>query len=282
MNYSWKPDEFITGDNIESLGDFIFDIENYITGDHGRQKVRKTEQEIIDEQIDIINKQKISLLYCYGHDIKRLRDNIDKINISFNLITHNSDIGILPEYYSLADNNKVLKWFGQNNYIHHDKTISLPIGIARKKYPHGNTSLLATVSQNTIKKTLVYKNFSVETNLYERRVVDKITNDNGIPMHPRVDHCEYLKKISEAAFVISPPGNGIDCHRIWECLYLKTVPVVQRHIAFKQFEHLPILFIDSWEEVTLPMLETKIKMLDCFDSKLEDLSFEWWRKQICE
>ena len=280
MNYYWKEEEFITGDKIESIGEFIFDIDNFLTGDHGRIKTSKTEQELINEQITIINTQKPSIIHCYGHDTHRLLKNINNINHQFKLITHNSDIGIFKEYEPLANDNRILKWYGQNNYINHPKTVSLPIAIARKKYPHGNTALLSMFSKNTIKKNLVYKNFSIETNLHERTVVNDITTKNGITMSQHCNHTEYLKNISESIFVISPPGNGVDCHRIWECLYLKTIPVVQAHITFKQFEHLPILFINSWDEVTLPMLNSKIEMLNCFANKLTELSFEHLKKNI--
>ena len=33
---------------------------------------------------------------------------------------------------------------------------------------------------------------------------------------------DYRKVLSNSYFVISPPGNGIDCHRTWEALIHKT------------------------------------------------------------
>jgi len=280
MNYYWEESEFLTGDNIESLGDYIFDIGNYIDGDHGRTKTSKTEQELIEEQINYINYYKPLIIYCYGHDTHRLLKNIDKIKYRFKLITHNSDIGILEEYKALADNDKIIKWFGQNNYIKHPKTVSLPIAIARKKYTHGNTNLLSNVSKNIEKTNICYKNFTIETNLNLRNYVNEITTKNGIIMAPRCNHAEYLNNISKSIFVISPPGNGIDCHRIWECLYLKTIPVVQYHIAFEQFKDLPILFINNWSDVTYDILKTKISMLDFFSDKKDKLSFNYWKDLI--
>jgi len=280
MNYYWEEQEIITGDNLESLSDCIFDIGNYINGDHGRQKTVKREQDLIDEQIANINFLKPKTLYCYGHDIERLSYNIDKIQLPFTLITHNSDIGIKEEYKPLADNKKIIKWFGQNNSLIHSKTISLPIGIARKKYSHGNTALLSLLSKNYKKKNLVYKNFSIDTNINERSIINQITTQNGIYMSDKCDQYQYLQNISEAVFVISPPGNGIDCHRIWECLYLKSIPIVQYHHTFEQFKHLPILFIDSWNDVTRDYLIDQLHLTTKIADKNELLNFNYWKKLI--
>ena len=51
--------------------------------------------------------------------------------------------------------------------------------------------------------------------------------------------------------MISPIGNAIDCHRSWEILYLKRVPVMKRHAYFeKLFKGFPVLFVDNYDEIT--------------------------------
>jgi len=279
-NYYWNPDEFITGDNLEKLGDFLFDIGNYLYGDHGRPKTFYTEKQLIDEQVQKINDLKPRIIYVYGHDTARFLTQLDNIHHEFVLITHNSDLGILDEYSCFVDNKKIIKWFGQNNYIDHPKVVSLPIGIARAKYPHGNVQLLSEKSKLQEKNYLVYKNFSIETNLFERTEIDKITRANGIGMSPSVPHENYLDTVARTVFTISPPGNGVDCHRIWESLYLKTVPVVKRHRVLKQFEDLPILFVDSWNDVTVDFLRNNVKYINGLSTKLEKLHFSYWQNLI--
>ena len=173
----------------------------------------------------------------------------------FDLITHNSDIGIDKRHFPYS--KKIKNWYGQNNHIG-DNAITLPIGIARKKYDHGDTKLLSKLSENSFKDILVYKNFSIDTNTEERSKVDEITTKNGIKMSPCKSQEDYLNFISRSVFCISPPGNGIDCHRIWECLYLKCIPIVKYHHAFEQFKDLPILFINDWNDVTTKFLKTKL------------------------
>jgi len=279
-DYYWHPEEFITGDNIEKLGDFVFDIDNYLIGDHGRPRTSKTEKNLIDEQIQKINDLKPRVIYTPGHDTSRFISRLDSIHHEFVLVTHNSDLGVLDEYSRFVDNKKIIKWFGQNNHLDHPKVITLPIGIAREEYPHGDVKLLSEKSKVQEKTHLVYKNFSISTNWQERTEADKITKSNGIDMSPSVPHEKYFDALAEAVFTISPCGNGVDCYRIWESLYLKTIPVVLRHKALKQFEDLPILFVNSWNEVTIDFLINNVKRVTGLSGKHEKLHYGYWQKLI--
>jgi len=63
--------------------------------------------------------------------------------------------------------------------------------------------------------------------------------------------------------MICPIGNAIDCHRNWEVLYMKRVPVMKKN---KYLEHLfndfPVLFVESYEDITEELL---IKNNDLFE-----------------
>ena len=60
----------------------------------------------------------------------------------------------------------------------------------------------------------------------------------------------------EYGFVLCPPGNGIDTHRTWEALALRSIPIVIRssRLADRLYEGLPVVLVDSFREVTLPNL----------------------------
>ena len=60
---------------------------------------------------------------------------------------------------------------------------------------------------------------------------------------------EYRDVLKQTCFVISPPGNGPDCHRTWEALYMGAVPVVLRqHLAQSLYQEMPILVVERYEE----------------------------------
>lgn len=60
---------------------------------------------------------------------------------------------------------------------------------------------------------------------------------------------EYRDVLKQTCFVISPPGNGPDCHRTWEAIYMGAVPVVlKEHLGRSLWEGMPILAVDSYQD----------------------------------
>ena len=60
---------------------------------------------------------------------------------------------------------------------------------------------------------------------------------------------------SRYAFVISPHGIGLDCHRTWEALALGCIPVMRHSPLDPLYEGLPVALIDDWAEVTPAFME---------------------------
>jgi hypothetical protein len=196
------------------------------------------------------------------------------------LLSHNSDHGVDNNYLKFLESDKISKWFCQNRLINHPKLFSFPIGIANSQWEHGNQKLFKSiVNKNLPKEFLVYKNFDIGTNSYERNLCHAVTQRNGIPMSSKTTIPEYWDMLAKSAFVISPPGGGIDCHRIWEALYFKTIPIVQSHVSFSQFEHLPILFIDKWEDVTVARLRKEARALN-INWDIKELKLDYWKSSI--
>jgi hypothetical protein len=187
-------------------------------------------------------------------------------------------MGICEEHRSYLNDDKVIHWFSQNAYIDHPKLTALPIGLGNQQYPHGNLNLLKTIIESrNVKRNLVFKNFSVDTNFSERNMVNQITFKNGFVMLPSMPQEYYFKILSESFFSISPPGNGIDCHRIWESLYLNTIPIVQNHTGLNQFKNLPILFIDRWEDITEEFLRKTLDNIKIDNDYIKELDINYWK-----
>jgi len=196
------------------------------------------------------------------------------------LLSHNSDHGVDNNYLNFLENNKINKWFCQNRLIDHPKLFSFPIGIANSQWEHGNQKLFKSiVDKNIPKEFLVYKNFDIGTNAYERNLCHAVTERNGIPMSSKTTIPAYWDMLAKSAFIISPPGGGVDCHRIWEALYLKTIPIVKYDECFSQFKHLPIFFIERWEDVTVSLLREKARSLDV-NWNIKELDLDHWKKSI--
>lgn len=60
-------------------------------------------------------------------------------------------------------------------------------------------------------------------------------------------------------FWISPRGNGIDCHRTWEALYLDVIPIVWNNSLTVLYEDLPMLVINDHRVLTRAFLEKQLR-----------------------
>lgn len=98
---------------------------------------------------------------------------------------------------------------------------------------------------------------------------------------PRIDTWKHM---TEYAFVLSPFGNGMDCHRTWEALLCGCIPIVRASVFNELFDELPVLIVDKWEDVTLQLLkqtvyEFKLKhQQNAFQYERLHLSYytKWW------
>jgi len=80
-------------------------------------------------------------------------------------------------------------------------------------------------------------------------------------------------------FVLSPRGNGLDCHRTWEVLMMRRVPILKREGQLEQlYENLPVLFVDDWSDIDSIDLEKVFKEF-AFENQ-EYLYFDFWKKKI--
>jgi len=94
------------------------------------------------------------------------------------------------------------------------------------------------------------------------RFMDRVSAIRTIPPNLIQEQTKFIPRIDtwknmlECAFVLSPFGNGMDCHRTWEALLCGCIPIVRSYVFRDLFEGLPVLMVDTWEEVTLARLKS--------------------------
>ena len=91
---------------------------------------------------------------------------------------------------------------------------------------------------------------------------DPAINIEKRPMVSNVKACEgrhelekYLIELQHYKFVLSPTGNGPDAHRTWEALQMGCIPVLLSGPFDELYSGLPVLILDSWDELTPKALE---------------------------
>jgi hypothetical protein len=244
----------------------IFDIENNNSFPFSKEELDKI-------KIVFIYTDLIHLFFC--------KHFIDQFTNPIVIITHNSDFCIDYNMIHYINHPKVKHWFAQNLLIRHFKTTPIPIGIANSMWNHGNLDLIRDISKMNLKKdNLLYFNFNVLTNPSVRTPIKNILLKNGFNEKSNLTQKDYLMDITKSHFVACPDGNGIDSHRIWETLYLNSIPIVQNNFFNSQWEDLPLLKIDDWNMITDEYLQKELKNIFKIKYNFNQLNFKYWENVI--
>lgn len=72
------------------------------------------------------------------------------------------------------------------------------------------------------------------------------------------DPIQYFSKLRHYKFVISPEGNGVDCHRHYEALMAGCIPIVEHNDDIKKkYGNVPILYTHDYSEINHEYLVKK-------------------------
>lgn len=226
--------------------------EPYLSGD----TFRKIAIHVFEKSIDKARPTAIfnhgDIIFCETHLLEKFqRYVLPYINCKFVLISQNSDMNVSNEFLSLLNSKYLCHWFAQNNILKHHKITTIPIGLENAWLNHnGRVSAYASLRKKNIKKVpRILYGFNTQTNLLKRAAALQVLTEIRISDQVYVNPSKYRKILSRYMFVASPEGNGVDCHRTWEALYLDVVPIVIRSEFYNSLPNFPGLLLNSWGEL---------------------------------
>lgn len=230
------------------------------------------------------------VFYCNTYEVDNFFKNPPKKE--FVLVSHNAD-EIITYNGRPRDANvnliprNLVKWFGQNVNVIHPKIESLPIGLENSMYFVEIKKLdkIKNKLNNEKKiKNLVYMNHTIANYVQDRLEPYKLfTNKSwckSVMGTNGYNFDEYLDDIYNHEFVISPRGNGIDTHRLWESLYLGTIPIEKRNLNNRFYDDLPICFVDNWSDINEEFLNKELIRIKNKKWNLDKLNFWYWKERI--
>jgi hypothetical protein len=243
--------EIITGEKLQNLA-------NIYLGEQSDFNYNPRIRSQVSKQLLLSNipnpYQNPSIIFCYADRINDISKIISNFQNPFSLISHNSDNNITetPEILTILNSPQLLKWYSQNICFRHPKLEIAPIGLANSMWPHGDLSLFNNTQfiRSMIKLNRIFFNFNIHTNPKIRQpcfdILSKI-----LSFLPNISPNDNLIRLSTYEFCISPEGNGSDCHRLWEALYLKVVPIVLRTPFTETLlrNKIPLVVLEKWEDL---------------------------------
>ena len=184
----------------------------------------------------------------------KLYDKLSEFKNPFRLVLHNSDDEFGEKQLKYLDIPNCKKIYTQNMNVKHPQVEPLPIGMANSCWDWGDSKIMdEVINEGYIDSNpfFIYANFNKGDGLrYERRKdCYDILSENGIIMQESTDYKSYLQELKKHKFCLSPEGNGIDCYRTWEALYMRTIPICKRSVMVEEFaKTFPIYIVDDWKD----------------------------------
>lgn len=251
-----------------------------------------------DDLINKIENKDISNKTVYFHVdfIKTLNHNLHLLKYPFILVSGSGDntnptdlFDNYNDFLNFINNEKIIKWYSQNCIIEHPKIVKIPIGLdyhtlclnsnywGDKKTPVEQEAELITISDNSSKfwerQIKCYSNFhfadyGLKFGYSRKEVINIIPADLVYYEQEKITRLETWRNQINYAFVISPHGNGLDCHRTWEALILGCIPIVKKSLIDILYEGLPVLIVNEWTDITYELLKQTIE-------KFKDQSFNY-------
>lgn len=265
---SLSSEPYLSGDTFRALSNHVLDVRSSINP-----------STVCFADIVFVSLTHVSFFFKEIHP---------KIREKYTLVTHNGDLTITSAHIRYLD-AKIICWFSQNVDVAHKKVLPIPIGLENLSYyNHGIPKKFSdiTYTPTAQKKPRILYGFSTSTNPKIREKAKKALSQlkTSDEIGSRLISPDYMKVLETYMFVASPPGNGLDCHRTWEALYVKTVPIVLRSVSMEYFakQGLPIYIIDSWSKLN-SLSESDLRHIYMTKIKLFQspaLWFDFWKNKI--
>lgn len=250
------------------------------------------------------------LVYVCTSQLPAFVDRIlPEVDSPFVLVTGDSDLAApgeasqrwrMPERSSglLAD-QRLIHWFAQNCDRRHSLLTPLPIGLdyhtlskqdrpcpwGPSQTPEEQDTELGRVREAL--PPLEDRPLSCLVNFHFSLFGDRIAclramcGKTFVRLQPRyLPRREVWQTHGECSFVLSPVGNGMDCHRTWEALALNTIPIVRSSPLDPLFEDLPVMIVDDWRAIDEEALRDFKRRVLSRQWRLDKLHIDYWRGHL--
>jgi len=254
----------------------------------------------------ITNHKSGTIIYICNSAISDFLFYLPNINYKFILVSGDSDTTVPCEIFAnkndfnkFINSEKLIHWFSQNCVIDHPKVTKIPIGLdyhtlSEKNYKWGEKNSpikqeddLISVKNMSLpfweRELKCYSNFHFHFYKYgqdRKDAIEQIPKKMVFYEETEIPRMESWKKQAKYSFVISPHGNGLDCHRTWEALVIGCIPIVKTSEINNLYDELPVLIVTEWSDVTFELLSKTIESFKHKKFNYNKLTLQYWVQKI--
>lgn len=227
-------EDIITGEKLQSIADIV--IGNQESLSYNPNNVHYSKKMINMNDIDDLDEY--TILFVFTHNLEEFYHKFGNQLENKIIISHNSD-------HEIKEVKNIKYHYAQNCLIQHDQLCPLPIGLQNDQW--FDHRLVHDVFQERVTKSKhIYFYFDIHTQISRVDCYEKLKDklEWNIPRNKN----DYYVELAKHKYAICPRGNGLDTHRLWECLYLNVIPIVIKR-DFININNLPIIVLNDWSEI---------------------------------
>jgi len=224
-----------------------------------------------------------------------------KLKVPYFLFTGRSDVQIDAELAAHVLRPNLIRWYAVNVNLAetHPKIVHVPLGLDNANWnsegnPQTDVSLFFDVNRDDVEvEKDILISFQRHTNTHQRnrcydyfkKHLKKRCTFREYKNKNRTERDflrEYYVEIRRHKFNVCPPGAGFDCHRIWQTLILGSFPIVKNSWAWREFQDLPIWYVEKFTDVTKKAIDEKyeeiVDNLKAGKYNLDKINFDYWKR----
>ena len=248
--------------------------------------ISSTLKEFVNIILPILEKKKIRIKLITGACVMGVPNELSRM--------HNIDY--INRFFT--NSNSIIKWYTQNydSLIVHPNIVAIPLGLdyhtlhektyipwgpqATAKEQDEQIDKLYTNSlpfNERLNKTFSYYHFA----MFNRHGRDRYMANEALKHKNFNDFLSNKEKRNKTwelcttyKYVISPHGNGLDCHRTYEALILGCIPIVRSSSLDIIYKDMPIIILNNWNEINIESLLEKSE--EVLKKGRERLTLKYW------
>lgn len=176
----------------------------------------------------------------------------------------------------------IVHWFMTNSSVVDPRITNIPFGVAANAAQ--DIVDVAAETHHYEKLAQVYinwVNYTIERLEYKEYY--KLLNHDGfyIVDEPK-PYKSYLRDLAMSAVVLSPKGNGIDCYRTLETLYMGSLPVLEMSHLSYDMRDLPLLIVKSMYGLRANELYELSLRVKAVNAPLDKIKLSYWKQRFEE
>jgi hypothetical protein len=231
------------------------------------------------------------------------------INYKFILVTGDGDETMPDDIFTPHDFNmfindeRLIHWYSVNcNEHYHEKFSLIPIGVNFHSLTFGEFCGWHPTAQTPQEQEEMIENVKAKAPPFYERInkcysnfhfvtyqefgnprqaaIDQIPKDLVVYEQTLIPRIETWTNKAKYAFVLSPMGHGMDCHRTWEALILGCIVIVKKSQLDSLYEGLPVLIVDEYSDITQELLDETIEKFKNIEFDMERITLKYWVDKI--